>query len=345
MRRRVLEIVGSLAREGDARAMSLVAAGLDPAEFGITHHMAAEPRTFDVSSWWRLRNVIGGLRADIVHVWPSVSPAVRLAALTATAGRVVVGRLAPNLSGSWHESTTDRVAAARAAALVVDCSAVAHLWRDRGWPEEKIHVIPPGAPHVEPVNQSRQELLSELRLPERSRLIAAAGPLELAERLKDLIWATDLLKVIRDDVHLLVIGDGPHRERLERYVRLCLIRDKIHFLRGRVELARILPHVDVFWRGGGRPGLPLSVVQAMAAGVPVVAADVPGMSELVVHEQTGYLVPVGDRAGLARFANKIIDDAELAQRLGSAAKQRIATQFAAQAMVERYAALYREVSG
>lgn len=364
MTRRVLEIVGSLAREGDARAMTSVAAGLDPGEFdvyvcalsagplasdldqhGITHSVVAERRGFDASAWWQLRRVISRLRPNVVHVWPSAPTPASFAALAASVGRVIVGRHAPPLSEPWYESTAGRLARARAAAIVVDCAAVAALWRDRGWPENKIHVIPPGASPVEPLSQSRHELLTEFSLPDGARLVAAAGPLELAERLKDLIWATDLLKVIRDDVHMLVIGDGPHRERLERYVRMCLIRDKVHFLRGRAELARILPHLDVFWRGGGRPGLPLSIVEAMTAGVPVVAADVPGVGELVVHDQTGFLVPLGDRAGLARYANKIIDHAELAQRLGTAAKERMATQFTAQAMVERYVALYREVCG
>jgi glycosyltransferase involved in cell wall biosynthesis len=83
----------------------------------------------------------------------------------------------------------------------------------------------------------------------------------------------------------------------------------------------------------------------MAAAVPVVATDIWGNRELVVHGQTGYLVPVGDRAGLARYASKILDDRELARRLGEAGRERIAAEFTTRTMVERHAALYREILG
>jgi glycosyltransferase involved in cell wall biosynthesis len=77
--------------------------------------------------------------------------------------------------------------------------------------------------------------------------------------------------------------------------------------------------------------------------VPVVATDIPGNRELVVHGQTGFLVPLGDRAGLARSAYKILEDPALAQRLGEAGRRRILAEFSIQSMVDHHAALYREL--
>ena len=79
--------------------------------------------------------------------------------------------------------------------------------------------------------------------------------------------------------------------------------------------------------------------------MPVVASDIWGNRELVVHGETGFLVPVGDRAGFARYAHKILDDPELAARLGAAGRQRIGAEFTIEAMVEKHAALYRELLG
>jgi glycosyltransferase involved in cell wall biosynthesis len=151
--------------------------------------------------------------------------------------------------------------------------------------------------------------------------------------------------VIREDAHLLVIGEGPQRQALERYARLCHIADRVHFLGERGDVPRLMPHFDLLWLASGYEGLPNVVMEAMACGVPVVASDIWGNRELVVHEQTGFLAQLGDRAGLARFANKILDDPALAQRLGAAGRERVATEFTVAAMVERHAALYRELLG
>jgi glycosyltransferase involved in cell wall biosynthesis len=84
-------------------------------------------------------------------------------------------------------------------------------------------------------------------------------------------------------------------------------------------------------------------MEAMAAGVPVVATDIPGNRDLVVPERTGYLVPVGDRAGFARWTNLLLNDPALARRTGAAGRERIVTEFSVERMVARYAELYEEL--
>ena len=88
-----------------------------------------------------------------------------------------------------------------------------------------------------------------------------------------------------------------------------------------------MPHFDVLWLASGFEGLPNTIMEAMAAAVPVVATDIWGNRELVVHGETGFLVPVGDRAGLARCAHKILEDPASGRRLGEKGRQRIGSQF------------------
>jgi glycosyltransferase involved in cell wall biosynthesis len=201
--------------------------------------------------------------------------------------------------------------------------------------------VPPG----EPPAVTRQQLLAVLGLPAESRLVALVGRLWPQKRVKDAIWAADLLKVIRDDVHLLVIGDGPQRDRLRRYRDQCLIGDKVHFLGERGDVPRILPHCDVLWSTSGYEGQSNVILEAMAAGVPVVATDIPGTRELVHSGVTGYLVPVGRRAAFAKWTERLLDDAALAARLAAAARDRVQSEFSVEQMVSRHAELYREVLG
>ncbi len=212
-------------------------------------------------------------------------------------------------------------------------------------PRRQAALIYNGIGPAAPSETSRADLLTELNLPPGTRLIGAVGRLWPQKRVKDLIWAADLLKVISDDVHLLVIGDGPQRAALERYRRLCHIEDRVHFLGARHDVPRLMPHFDVLWLASGFEGLPNTIMEAMSCGVPVVASDIWGNRELVVHGETGFLVPTGDRASLARYAYKILQDPALAARLGAAGKQRIEAEFTIQAMVDKHVALYRELMG
>ena len=216
---------------------------------------------------------------------------------------------------------------------------------EHGTPAEQVRVIANGVAPPDPPAVTRRQLLAELELPANSRLVALVGRLWPQKRVKDAIWAADLLKVIRDDVHLLVIGDGPQRDRLRRYRDLCQIRDKVHFLGERGDVPRILPHFDVLWSTSGYEGQSNVILEAMAAGVPVVATDIPGTRELVVAGVTGYLVPVGDRAAFAKWTERLAERCGLGRPPGAAARQRVQSEFSVEKMVARHVELYREVLG
>ena len=76
------------------------------------------------------------------------------------------------------------------------------------------------------------------------------------------------------------------------------MQERVHFLGERGDIGQILPHVDVLWQAGDCEGQSYAVLEAMGAGVPVVAADAAGNRELVAHGETGYLSPVNSRAAL-----------------------------------------------
>ena len=192
---------------------------------------------------------------------------------------------------------------------------------------------------------TRDELLRELRLPADARLIGVVGRLVPEKRVQDLIWAADLLRVLHNNLRLLVIGDGPERRQLERYARLASDLDHIQFLGERGDVWRIMPHLDVLWNGSENRGVSVAILEAMAAGVPVVASDTRCNRELVVEGETGFLIPLGSRAGRAaraRHTDRLVTDAEFAGRLAAASHRRIAEHFSAERMVSRHVELYSE---
>ncbi|MBL9125285.1 MAG: glycosyltransferase [Planctomycetaceae bacterium] len=363
---RILHVIPSLDRSGAEKQLTLLAAGLPRTEFEV--HVAALTRggpleaelrnagipvtvigkrwKLDPAAFARLERHIRAVAPDLVHTWLFAANSYgRLAALRAGVGHLVAAERCVDQWKSWHEFAVDRWLAKRTDRIVVNSPAISEFCVRHGLPAEKFTVIPNGVSPLPPDSTSRVELLRELGLPRDARLIGTIGRLWPQKRMKDLIWATDLVKVVRDDVHLLIVGHGPQRAQLERYRRLVHIDDKVHFLGHRSDVPRLLPHFDVLALASGYEGLPNVVMEALITGVPVVATDIPGSRELVVPGENGYLVGVGDRAGFARYCLKIIEDPELRSRLGAAGRRRMLDEFSVARMVERHAALYRELLG
>ena len=366
MKKRILQIIPSLDQAGAEKQMSLLARGLNGAEFDL--HVCALTRGGPLSSglveagipvtvigkrWrldplacWQLQCHVAGLRPDLIHTWMFAANAYgHAAARAAGVDCLVAGQRCVDPWKGCSQLAVDRYVARHSRRVVVNSPAVRDFYVHHGLPAEKMRVIPNGVAAVEPPLATRRQLLSELGLRGDSRLVGLIGRLWPQKRVKDAIWAADLLKVIRDDLHLLVIGDGPHRDRLRMFRDQVVIRDRVHFLGHRSDVARLLPHLDVLWSTSGYEGQSNAILEAMAAGVPVVATDIPGTRDLVLPQKTGCLVPIGDRAGFARWTNMLLDDAELAERLGRAGQERVRAEFSVEKMIRRHAELYGELLG
>ncbi len=357
MKQRVLHIIDTLDRTGTAQQLCLLARGLPHDEFdlhvcalsrggpigdvlaraGIPVHVIGRRWPADPMTFWQLVRHVQELRPKSIHAWQAAGRAYAAAAARRCGVRrlVAVWREAQSKHGPLQR-TIDRYVGRRASAVVATCPAVRDYCVGQGIAAEKIEVIPSGACRAAVPVATRGQILERLGLPESVRLIGWAGRLEANRGGKDAIWAADLLKVIRDDVHLLVFGAGPHRERLVRFREQVEIADKVHFLGQRGDLDEFLPHLDQFWSTRRLAGQSQAILEAMAAGVPVVATDVPGTRDLIEHEATGYLVAPGHRAGFARWAEHLLNHPDTARQIGAAGRQRVENEFSAEKMVQRW---------
>ncbi len=362
MQQRILHIIDRLDRTGTAQQMKLLARGLPREQFemhvcglsgggpigeelthaGIPVEIIGRRWPADPLTFWRLARHIKQLRPAVIVGWQAAGRAYAAAAFQfADKSRLVAVCRNPAENGMPWQPTIDRYVAHRADAIVATCGAARYHCTAQGMAAEKVRVIPSGILMQRRPALTRGQLLDRLGLPENAQLIGWAARLERDRGGKDAVWAADLLKVIRDDAHLLIFGDGPYRDRLVRFRGQVEISDKVHFLGDRGDLDQLLPLMDQFWSTGRRPGHPQAVLEAMAAGVPVIAADVPGMRDLIEHEKTGYLFAPGHRAGITRWAEHLFNHPDTARQIGAAGRQKIECGFSAEKMVAEWERVLR----
>jgi glycosyltransferase involved in cell wall biosynthesis len=232
--------------------------------------------------------------------------------------------------------------------LIANSKSVAAFYREQGFPSERIVIIRNG---IEPGDNSplsrdqKNALLAEWDIPPNSRIVGYVGRLAPQKRGIDLIWSIQLLQQLTNGVYLVIIGEGPDRQNMMRLAQHMNCDHLVRFLGHREDAPRLMRAFDVAWLASDFEGQSNSIMEAMAAGVPVVASDIPSNRELVVDGETGFLVKVGDCPAFSQFADRILADAELAKRLGEAGRERMRKQFDLETMIKSHRALYREVAG
>jgi glycosyltransferase involved in cell wall biosynthesis len=142
---------------------------------------------------------------------------------------------------------------------------------------------------------------------------------------------------------LVLVGDGPERSAIEARVGELGLGERVRFLGLRKDVARLLHGADAFLLTSVSEGIPLTVIEAMAAGLPVVATDVGGLREVVADGTTGLLAPAGDDAALAERLVCLADDPDLRHWMGAAGRARAKRHFDEPRMAADYARLYREM--
>jgi glycosyltransferase involved in cell wall biosynthesis len=141
-------------------------------------------------------------------------------------------------------------------------------------------------------------------------------------------------------LHLIVVGDGELRDELKSRAETLGIAGRVHFLGARRDLGNILGAIDIFAMPSYWEGLPLSMVLAMGAGLPVVASRVAGIPEVVNDNVSGLLVTPGDSAQLAQALSVLVNDTDARRRLGDAARDFVLPRFGIDGYVASVTALY-----
>ena len=301
-------------------------------EAGVKVELIPRRRGVDLRYIWRLGRWLKKQRPYVLHMHNE----------TALFYGTLAGRLArvPILIYTEHDGVFPRSLLSRWANrrlvkrlthAVAVSEAVKQLWcQSDGIDPARVKVVPNGVPVPKiPVGQGTRSEPGRLR-------IGTVGRLSHEKGMDVLIEAFALVKAQLPQAELLLVGDGAERPRLEGMVVERGLTDSVRFLGIRDDVPSLMTSFDIFVLPSRSEGLPLAILEAMAAGLPIVATNVGGVSEAVQDGKMGFLLPPEEPKALADAIIKLAGDEELRSSLGRLACVRFNEQYELSFMVNSY---------
>ena len=209
-----------------------------------------------------------------------------------------------------------------------------------GFPARCIRVVHNGVdPGTRASSAQRAHAREALGVPPDAFIVGTAGRLDPVKNLTVMLQVQQLLRDKVKRAFAVIVGDGPERAALAAAADALGLADSVIFTGYRSDVRALMPAFDVYLNCSTYEGVSLTILEAMAAGLPVVATPVGGNPEVVVDHETGYLIPSRARS-LAETLAHLAFDARLRRAMGDAARWRVIRHFSIARMVDEYAAIY-----
>lgn len=296
----------------------------------------------DLAFVWRLKRIIRRFHPDVVHLH-SRRGADWLGGLAASLSGVpaVLSRRVSNPESRMFVGMKYRLFDR----VIAISTAIHHGLIDSDVPGEKIRMVHSAVPRPDPmVRWDRDRLLAEFGLPAGSRLVGMAAQF-IPRKGHDVLLAA-VPKVLSrcPDTRFLVFGRGPLEEKVRQEVQSGGLADYVRLAGFRSDLPSYIGCFDVLAHPARDEGLGVILLQACAAGVPVVATPVGGIPEIVQDRVNGLMVEPGDAEGLARALIQLLEAKDMRIRFGRAGRDLVETEFSVEKMVDGNLAVYRELA-
>lgn len=220
-----------------------------------------------------------------------------------------------------------------------------HLIAEEGVPPGIVEVIPNGIDPSRYGTEVDAAVRQSLGVPAEAFVIGTVAVLRKEKNLALLFAALGRLRDAREDVWAVIVGDGTERHALEALCREMGLADRVRFVGYNDRPGGLLPAFDAFTLTSRVEVMPITILEAMACGVPVVATAVGAVPELVAEGETGFVVPSGDANALAARLRRLIRESELRHRMGRAGRERATSLFTLDAMIQGNEALLHAVAG
>lgn len=242
---------------------------------------------------------------------------------------------------SWRRRLANRVLWRRADDIWAVSAALRRDMAAEGFPDWAIRVVHNGIElGGEPTAAARQRAREQFCLAPGAVVFGTVARLVPIKDLGTLIDAFVSVRVALPEARLVIVGDGPERARLVALASRLGIDDGVRFLGLRHDARDLMAGFDVYVNCSLNEGISLTILEAMAGLLPIVATDVGGNPEIVIDGWTGVLVPPRDPAALARALRGLAASPDQRRAMGMAGRARVAREFSLERMVARYLAAY-----
>lgn len=365
-KQRVLFVVNDLDRFGATRQLELLSRGLSNdfdvhvAVLGSAQedsilssacivHYLGKSNTTNVrtltQSGFRLRKFVRKLEPAIVHAWCQPAERVTLAATVEfDSVRKFVTELYLRPSTNMTMEAIDRRLGKPVLQYIVPHDEVRKSLVSHQYREDKISIVPNAlGPSTLDREVARRKLVQLGGFGDDIHIAGAVAPLVPRSRLKDLIWATDLLTCIREDVHFFIFGRGSQRKRLEKFASQTEAGHHVHFVDSEIHAFELISGLDFFWQSHMNEPLPSAMHHAMQNGVPVVSVYGPGTSESIEHQETGFATNFGARDEFARWTKYLLEQTESGKQLADQGRASVEGKFSVTEMADGYRNAYQNL--
>lgn len=296
----------------------------------------------------KIASVLRAYRPDIIHSqsWSGVDTA--LAKLIAHSRARLIqsehGRSFPFVDGESLKRGMARRCLYQLsdAVFAVSDEVRDYYCRETGFPIGRMQVIRNGIDVRRIDSADPAHAREELGFSRGDFVIGTVARLDRTKDTITLLHAFDALTRMTDrrGVRLLIVGEGDERVRLERFVAERSLADQVVFAGERTDVPRLLKAMDVFALSSITEGMPITVLEAMSASLPVVATGVGALPEMVIEGSTGYLVRPRDHVALAEGLAKIVNHPDSGRECGRAGRRKVERDYTLDRMLGRYRDLY-----
>lgn len=315
---------------------------------GKTVHQVSMQGRFDLGGIARLCALIRAEGYDIIHTHGYKSDILGLVAARLTGIKIVATPHGFENADDWKL----RAYIGLGNQFLKWCDVVAPLSEQLcedvakiGVNPRKVHYVQNGVDLDEVDGQRRNAAQNRVLQTKTAKRVGFIGQMISRKNIFDLLDIFDSLQQKHGNLELKLLGDGDQRKELEQYTQKLASRPAIEFLGFRNDRLEWLQSFDLFAMTSTLEGIPRCLMETMAIGVPVAAYNIPGIDQLVIHDKTGVLAPLGDKQALAQQWERLLFDNEFSRSITDNARDFVWNNFSGARMAKEYSDLFREMVG
>lgn len=310
---------------------------------GISYFIMNRPPGIHLGLMWRLFRMFRATGVEVVHTHHFNQLFYSAIGAKLAGARLIHTEHSVEFCSRWDLRLALRILTTFCDRVVAVGSHGERILRERvGIPSRKLQVIPGGV-KLSNSGELKEEARRSLGLNQDARVATIVARLYPEKNHQMLLAAFDTVRRHVPGAQLLIVGEGVEASAIAEEIARLRLTDQVHMLGVRRDINRILAASDVFLLSSHREALPIAVLEAMAAALPIIATAVGDLPSILKDGVTGRLIAPGDAQGFASATIEVLNDPARAHRMGAQARRAVA-RFGLPTMVEKYEAVYMGIA-